>query len=492
MENSTATSQARRFQAVLLIFIAAYLITHLGNLGRELSYEEGIFLTPGLNLFTGKAFEWTWGELVPHASAFHKPPLLSLLLGTFAQLSPDPVVGARLVPFFCALFALVGCAVATRTVIPGLILLVSPLCFAASVHIQTDGTVGVLGYTMLVLGIFYMLGNLQRRTATLWIWGGMVVLWVGKLEIAVIGTGVCLGAAVLADASVRRYFVVQVILAAVAGFLLLCLLCLPLARSANLSFESAMMELTGTVSRITQSGLEAQSAKPLGISPGRRALLEALARYDFWQTCSTLLVPSALLLGSNWKALAGSWRLLLCLFGAGLAPIAAYLTVGFPGDGYPRYFVWGLFAWALLLGWVWVHSRAPWTKLVAAAVILLGVAAVIPKWEKLMRGPGHPASPQGAIGYRDSAALLLATSQPDAILIAPEPASFYLPDRKIYVVDSFDPYPQRHATVRQNPAPSGGSGFAGRGSIPEPAHLPHRNRCLTGPARGQSSAHRDL
>src|SRR5580704_19675974 len=84
---------------VLVLLSLAYIITRFGCLGRELGYEEGFFLAPGIALFHSGQYRIYWGELFPDFTPFQKPPLTSLVLGLFSMASFDPVAGARLVPF---------------------------------------------------------------------------------------------------------------------------------------------------------------------------------------------------------------------------------------------------------------------------------------------------------------------------------------------------------------------------------------------------------
>jgi hypothetical protein len=416
------------------------------QLGRELSYEESIFLTPGLKLFAGKAFSWDWGVLVPDASAFHKPPLLSLLLGLSAKLGPDPVAAARFIPFLSGLIALLAVAWTTRNLLACGILLAAPLTFAASVHLQTDGTVGIAGYSLVCVGV---IGMLERR-AFGWpiISIGLVILWLGKLEIAVVATiitAICIAAG---NGEGRLGHIARLVGVTLVGVLLLATVCYALNSTTKSTFSSAWAELTGTVTRITKSSIQAQAAAPIGLGPGRHALVTGISKYGGWHTVAALLAPTALLLVIARTRLREQWRPLTLLFLAGAIPFLIYLGVGFPGDGFPRYFVWPLVPWAMLLGYAWRLSERTAAKAAAAA---LSMALLVPAagiCTDLATSPAHPAAPRRESGYKDAALLLRGLLRSGAPVVAPEPAAFYLTGYPVYVQESFEPYPNRHETVR--------------------------------------------
>src|SRR5690242_4684218 len=74
-ESTTKRHASRRRVIVLVIISLAYVMTRYGNLGRELTFEEGFFLAPGFEFFHAGHYHIYWGVLDPSLDPFHKPPL---------------------------------------------------------------------------------------------------------------------------------------------------------------------------------------------------------------------------------------------------------------------------------------------------------------------------------------------------------------------------------------------------------------------------------
>ena len=138
---SAAVSGKR--EAALVLVTLAYLLTRASGLSRELVSEEGMFMMPGRLFFQGQGF-----------AVYHKPALTSLLLGAFSFIGQDPVVGGRIVPFLVGLFVCLLPLFLTGSVVPSILVLLSPFFLGASAQMQTDPTVGLLGYGLVSAAIF--------------------------------------------------------------------------------------------------------------------------------------------------------------------------------------------------------------------------------------------------------------------------------------------------------------------------------------------------
>ena len=81
---------------LFLTSIIIFLYSRIVVLNAELSTEEWLFLSPGINLFSKNVFLYDWGILVPDGNPFHKPPLTSLVYGLFSNFLNDQIYSARI------------------------------------------------------------------------------------------------------------------------------------------------------------------------------------------------------------------------------------------------------------------------------------------------------------------------------------------------------------------------------------------------------------
>lgn len=410
----------------------AFLLTRAGNLGRELVPEEGIFLAPGIALLHTGEFD-----------LFHKPPLTSLLLGLGSTLGHDPIAGARLVPFLVGMFVCLYPFLLTRSVVPSIIVLLSPFLFAASAHMQTDPTVGLLGYTLVSGGILHWARDSERAMKRTLV-AGLVVLWLGKLEIAVIATAVLIAIRFLLPRRRLRLLRVSLI-ATAAGIVLFFLVTALLGFSADRSVSHSVGEVVHTVARISSE-----------LAAGSSALTGDAPRLKIFHLLGEVLMPELLILTVTpifyfgWRLPRGSeLRIALAaLLLAAVLPMAVYLFGGYPGDGFPRYFLIVIPPLLLALG-ICVHavdppSRRSWN----AVLILSSMLLLAPETYLLWKYPGSVTVHRNVYGYRDAALFAGSLTRPGDLILAPEAATHYVTQRRWIVVEEIEPYPSRHDNAR--------------------------------------------
>lgn len=451
-----------RFGLVLILLCLLYLLSRAGNLQRELASEESVFLTPGRSLLEGSGFRWPWGEVAPDANPFHKPPLTSLLLGAFSFLSPDGVAGAKLLPFLIGLLVCLFPFVVTRSVVPSLLILASPFFYGAASHMQTDPTVGLLGYTLVCWGILTTANGPRPRAYAL-LGCGLVVLWLGKLEIAVMASLLLTVCILLAPRSSRLVLLKGSVVATVAGIVLLVGVSWSLGRTTNRSLRDSLGQTCETVVRVTSATLEQHAAQEAAGARSRSALLELAARFKATHLFVLCLAPSLAVL-LFYRRLWSLSQPQVVMLAAALIPIVIYFYVAYAGDGYPRYFLIVFPPLCVLLGLCLRQLEPRWRGAVSVAVALLGCAVMAPDTLAMMKSPGSPTVARGVFGARAAAQALAALTKPGDLVMVPELATYYLPDRRWLVEESFVPYPSLHwralrltpelraAIVRRDPA----------------------------------------
>src|SRR5258706_13857085 len=96
---------ARLTRLSACLVVSLYFLTRVGNLFRDLAFEEAQYLMAGVNWISGRGYYFDWGGFYPHANACGHPPLTAILLGIFSGFFYDQAVSGRLVPFLIKLFA---------------------------------------------------------------------------------------------------------------------------------------------------------------------------------------------------------------------------------------------------------------------------------------------------------------------------------------------------------------------------------------------------
>jgi hypothetical protein len=433
----------------VVVLSLLYVVTHGGNLGRELTCEEGYFTVPGRGLFENGVYEGYFGENLRGGSSshnpFHKPPGVSLVLGAFSFLSADGVTGARLAPFLVGWLAMLLPLLLTRSLAPSLVLLVAPFLYAGSSHMQTDPVIGLVGYGCCLV---YWHGVWRGQSRLGWLVTGCIVLWTGKLEIAAIAAAASAIATLLllrADdlaGSFRRVWR-DLVVANLVGAGSFVLLTWSLGRTAGYGFGDSVGYVIGTILRIGKTlDVNAASSRP--------ALFRGVANFQGWQLCIVLATP--VLVGwlvsfaCRRRRLGTAARGLLLTFAAfGVLPFLVYGVGGYAGDGYPRYFIIAYLALAVATGVALVELERSCGRLVhgLANAALLGTAAVlfVPSTVAMMREPGTVTVMRGTTGWRHAALLADALAQPGSWIVGPERCHWYGRARPWLILDSFDPYP---------------------------------------------------
>jgi hypothetical protein len=448
---------------VLALLSLAYIITRFGCLGRELGYEEGFFLAPGIALFHSGHYRIYWGELYPDFTPFQKPPLTSLLLGLFSFLSFDPVAGARLVPFLAGWAVCLAPYILTGSWAPSLLVLASPFLYGASSHMQTDPIGVVLGYTILCVGVARLIQGAPEGGWALAT--GLVILWLSKFESALMATA-CLAALIpLIPRAERGKWIRVAAGASAAGILLLCGVSALLAMTTSRSPVAAWVDIFGTTTRIVSETVGRHMQASDGGMSSRLALLHYALNFRVPQLllCCWLPCVLGLLLAPEVRR---EWRFFAAMAVCFAIPLAAIFAVAYAGDGYPRYFLIvvppSLFALAGTLAHLSRRARLGAT----AAILAFALLTMAPDTLRAMQSAGSPNAFRGQHGSRLAAEIALGATKPGDLILAPELELPYLAGRRVLNIESFEPYPAMHqaalgyapqlraAIVRQDSPPS--------------------------------------
>jgi hypothetical protein len=403
-----------------------YLVTRAGVLSRGLVPEEALYLQTGRTLLERGVYVMDWGVFTPHdpPNPFHKPPLTSILLGVFSFAGRDPVAGARLVPFLVGWFVCLLPLLAAGSAAPSFLILASPFFYAAAGHMQTDPTAGLLGYGLISWGMLREAGDRLPAVAG----AGLLILWLGKIETAVIATAALACWILLDKRGLRARRALSLACWTGAGAGCFVLLAWVLGRTSGLPLLDSAGHAVAIVAAVTSAGIAGQG--------GRLILLRSMWAFKVIHLFAIAGGAAALLM---WRRPARSRGPVAGLAIAALLPIAAYLAVGYPGDGFPRYFLIAFPPLLVLLGLLLeelpASQRAAAPALVAAAALIL-----VPQTVAAMRSPGS--------GAREAAALAGRLTNPGDLVCGPDNVAYYLPGRRWMIESAFAPYPDSFARAR--------------------------------------------
>jgi hypothetical protein len=449
---------------VLVFLSLAYIITRFGCLGRELGYEEGFFLAPGIALFHSGHYRIYWGELYPDFTPFQKPPLTSLALGLFSLVSFDPVAGARLVPFLAGWAVCLAPYIATGSWAPSLLVLASPFLYGASSQMQTDPIGVMLGYTFLCMGVTRLIrepAHVGRMLTT-----GLVILWLTKFESALMATACVAVIVALIPRAERRKWIRVTSVATAAGILLLCGVSALLAMTTGRTPPAAWADIFGTTTRIVSETVGRHMQTAGGGAAGRAALFHFALNFRIPQLLLCCWVPCVLglLLAPSARR---EWRFFAAMAVCCAIPLAAIFAVAYAGDGYPRYFLIVIPPSLFALGATLIHLSDLKIRLAAtAAIVAFALLTMAPDMLRAMQSAGSPNALLGEHGSRLAADIALGATKPDDLILAPELELPYLAGRRVLAIESFEPYPGMHqaalgyapqlraAIVRKNSPPS--------------------------------------
>jgi len=416
-----------------------YLLTRASKLGRDLVSEEAIFLMPGCFLLEHHGYYFDWGVFDPRANVFSKPPLTSVLLGIFSFMGHDAVASARLLPFLVGLLTCLIPLLVTESIVPSLLVLVSPFFYGAASHMQTDPTVGLLGYGLACWAIARYPKSSVTTHALLG--AGIVILWLGKIETAVIMTTVLATWIIWQPSGQRMRFLKSAGASTMAGLGLSVFITWMLGHTVGLPFNESVGTVFETVVRVTGSTLNAHASTPVAGTHARRVLFQFASDFKVPHLFLMCMIP-AMILMAKYRFLWSRDRPHALLLVAALVPVVTYMTVGYVGDGFPRYFLIAFPPLIILLGLCLQELRPIWRFGVSLLLFAIGTGLMMPQTWQAIRSPGSPTVSPGEEGTRQAAFLTKALTRPGDLVLAPDNMAFYLEGHRWMIESSFAPYPE--------------------------------------------------
>jgi len=434
-------STSRRHWILIAVISVLYILSRYGNLDRELTFEEGFFLAPGVEFFHTGHYHLYWGELDRALDPFHKPPLSSLLLGLFSFVSFDPVAGARIVPFLVGWFVCIAPLILTGNWVPSALVLLSPFLYGASSHMQTDPTGVLLGYSLVTIAVVRWTDGPDRANRIALI-SGFVILWLTRIESGAMATA-AIGLLLLLPRAGRGRLLKDSVAGVIAGLLLMVLACSVLASTTGITPGSALASVFGTVTRIVSQTV-GRHIEMAGAGARSRAVLFEYARnFKLPVLLALCWLPATIVsIASRRNAIhLREFASLSILF---LVPLTATFAIAYVGDGFPRYLLIVIPPSLFILGRSIQILRGRVRLATGTAIALLAAFLMGPATLLAVLSSGSPSAFRGESGSRVAAELVRSLTRDNDLILAPEGEIFYLRDRRVLNIESFEPYPDRY------------------------------------------------
>ena len=406
----------------VLLLLVVYVISRALLLDLEFTFEEPLWIKPGVNLLNGDGFVLYAGELDPEMSPFHKPPLLAVLLGLAHKLFGDSNASFRIVPFALGLFSFLIALASVRelrgpVVAFALLYIFTPFLLVGANQVQIDGSVGLFGYSLLLYAC--LRGLRDRPGADALIFAAGLWLTLAKTEIFVFGAPGVAAAAYLGGGWRRLW---RHALVYGGSFVLGSLLIIGLSLYSRGDIGGLLEIHTVIVSVL--GGLAAQKVEGELYAHTILPFLYVGKLITSWHVSFLLL---AAFVAMGWALYAGrrtgtppAPALTLGTFA--LVPAAIYLAVGFGGDGFPRYFL--IVVPACLIAVTSLIEGQRWRRIVPVMVVIYALAYA-PQMREIYRSDTSWTGYRGQGGFEAAGRFLRLTLPEGAKILAPDPVGFY-------------------------------------------------------------------
>ncbi len=423
---------------VLILLLSVYVLSRAVLLDTEFTYEEPLWVKAGIHLWKTGSFTLDAGLVDRAMSAFSKPPLLSILLGLAHEVFGHSNAAYRIVPFILGLFTFFVALMCVRelrgnVVAFGVLFIFTPFLLVGMNQIQTDGSVGVFGYTLLLYAS--VRGVRDGSRAEILIFAAGLWLALAKTEIFLLGVP---GLAIAASVGGRwrrllRYMVIYIV-SFIPGALLIAGLSLYTFGNLNGFFE-----VYYTVLRIV-GGIIVQKVHTVEIVQGFKSSLVVWEQIRFWHLPIVIfaaIVAIILALMSRRRIEVFPQCLTLATFI--LVPTLAYIGLGYVGDGFPRYFL--IVIPASLVAITSLRSFLPWQRLLPVGVTIYTLVFGV-QIGMIYRSNVSWTGFRGNGGFQNTGVFLAYSLPKDAPILGPDPVGYYY-GGPFYDVSLIQPYPER-------------------------------------------------
>jgi hypothetical protein len=435
---------------VLLVLVILFIFTRYAAFERGFASEETLMIMPGKFLAEGKPFVVYFGESCPPLPSLGHPPLTYIVAGLLSHWGSD-VTAARLLPFIIGLGAFLAPYILTGSIVSSLVVLLSPFFYSAANHVQTDPTFGLLGFTLLAAYMYLYFKDLPYSHSKPKLFGLLIlsfcILFMTKTVIAAMAVCAVGCAIVLVPKEFRMTYFLRFVAASIIGALSYMIVVLLISLNSDLTFVKALKAPFQLIQGLVGSKLENNSINPQAAWDDRYTIVRLLLQQKAVELFGILIVSSAIALGFNWNKF--SWRVVGALLITSLVPIAVYFYVGYPGDGYPRYFLIAFPSLFILLGYSLKLFESRHIRLLCSSLIIL--ACVLLMGDRLWRMINEKGSVTVMAGRellsREAYTLAHQLTKPGDLILGFDQGILYLPERKMLVAQAFYTYPDQYPHV---------------------------------------------
>ncbi len=330
----------RKFKIILLFSsLLIFLYSRITVLNAELSTEEWLFLSPGINLISQNFFLYDWGILAPDGNPFHKPPLTSIVYGFFSYFFNDQIYSAKFFSFLINFIGLILLYKITKNILIILFYIFSYFFLASSIIIQTDILV-FFGFIILSIAQLYYKKKSINYILLLFI--GFLILWMTKIESALIIL-FCYSLYYVLIKEIKNFFYLYLI-NIICIFLTLILIFL-LTNYTNNSFMDNLFSIFYPIERILGHQTESLVFNFKGYLYSLVLIFIKLYQYGFILETVTIFGIVFYILTRQKYLFNKDIIFFLILF---ILPFTIYFFVGYAGMQFPRYFIFSFYSLIIL------------------------------------------------------------------------------------------------------------------------------------------------
>ena len=353
---------------LFLTSIIIFLYSRIVVLNAELSTEEWLFLSPGINLFSKNVFLYDWGILVPDGNPFHKPPLTSLVYGLFSNFLNDQIYSARIFSFLVNLVGLIFLYRFTNSILIALFYIFSYYFLASSIIIQTDILI-FFGFIILCFSQIYF--KKKNNIFLFFLFFGFCILWMSKIESALIIL-FCYSLYYILIKE-KKYFL-YLYLINLLCILLTFLLIFYLTNFTNSSFNNNLLSIFYPIERIVGQQTENLIFNFGNYFNSLGFIIIKFFKFGIMPEIIFITILVLYFLMKEKQLIDKQVLFFLILF---IVPVSIYFFVGYAGLQYPRYFIFPYYSLLILFGLVLnklTRSKNFWiTQLTIVFLIILNL-----------------------------------------------------------------------------------------------------------------------
>jgi hypothetical protein len=324
----------------------------------------------------------------------------------------------------------------------GIAFIFTPFLLVGANQIQTDGSVGLFGFSLLLYSCVRGLDD--RVSSTLLVLASGFLLALAKTELFVLGSVGLLAAAALTEPPLRA----ALRLALYGGGGAAAALVIAAMSVQTFGDLRGLFDVYGTVIRIGAfaAGANLGHADQGSILQGTKAVLGTLRSWRLHviivASVASLIALAALGRRRDDKKLLRD-SVILAAFA--LPVPAAYLGVGWSGDGFPRYFLPAMPACLLAIAML---KRVTGGRPILPVAAIIYAVAFTSQIGRIYEQPVSRTGFAGQGGFEQAGVLLKELLPPGALVMGPDPVAYYY-GRSFVDISLTEPYPEKWSDMVQ-------------------------------------------